>query len=265
MGNFCRSDCRNHLFIRTCSAAASVASKAGSRTRMKAMNQNGWLKTHVYLQPLASLQAQVNAEIAEIPIARASIPEWDGYADDFHAAVPLLHSPKACIDLEPVEERIASLVEKLAVSSLPHSLVEDSKILGSELRRVSDVPDPAGTWLSCGAPFISSVPGFLRYIGWKTFSLYLKPVVEAFGKWRDEEKWLQSYCPTCGSLPSLAQLVGKNPGRRRLLVCGCCGTRWWYNRTRCPFCGSQNNHQLSVLTIEGEAPLRIDHCESCSG
>jgi FdhE protein len=63
----------------------------------------------------------------------------------------------------------------------------------------------------------------------------------------------------------MAQLVGKDPGRRRLLSCGCCGTRWWYKRTGCPFCNSQNNHQLSVLTIEGEPALRIDHCESCSG
>ena len=232
---------------------------------MKAIDQNGWLKTHPYLQPLASLQAQVNAEIAEIPIASPAIPEWDGYADDFHAAVPLLHSAKAHIDLEPGQTYITALVEKLAESSLPHSLVEDSKILNSELRRVPNAHCAAVAWLLYGAPFTTSVPGFLRYIGWKTLSLYLDPVVRAFGKWRDEEKWFQSYCPTCGSLPSMAQLVGKDPGRRRLLACGYCRTRWWYKRTGCPFCDSQNNHHLSILTIEGEAPLRIDHCESCSG
>jgi FdhE protein len=229
------------------------------------MNQNGWLKTHSYLQPLASLQAQINAEIAEIPIVRPSIPEWDGYADDFYAAVPLLHSPKARIDLDPVEKYIALLVEKLAASSLPYSLAEESKVLNTELCQAPNAPCAAVGWLLHDAPFTTSVPGFLRYIGWKALSWYLGPVVQAFGKWRDEERWLQSYCPTCGSLPSMAQLVGKEPGRRRLLSCGCCGTRWWYRRTGCPFCDSQNNHQLSVLTIEGEASLRIDHCESCGG
>jgi FdhE protein len=63
----------------------------------------------------------------------------------------------------------------------------------------------------------------------------------------------------------MAQLVGKEPGRRRFLFCGCCGTRWSYKRTGCLFCDSQNDHRLSVLVIEGEAPLRIDHCEACSG
>ena len=232
---------------------------------MKAMDQNGWLQTHSYLQPLALLQAQVNAEIAQIPIASPAIPEWNCYADDFHAAVPLLHSPKARIDLEPVETYISSLAKKLAESSLPRNLLEDSKILSSELCRIPDAHCAAVAWLLYGAPFTTSVPGFLRYIGWKTLSLYLGPVVQAFGKWRDEEKWLHRYCPTCGSLPGMAQLIGKDPGRRRLLACGCCGTRWWYKRTGCPFCESQNNQQLSVLTIEGEAPLRIDHCESCSG
>lgn len=231
---------------------------------MKAMDQNGWLKTHSYLQPLASLQEQVNATIAEIPIASPSIPEWDGYVDDFHAAIPLLHSAKVHVDLEPAEQYIASLLEKLAVSPLPYSLVADSKILKSELCRAPNVHSAAVAWLLYGAPLTTSVPGFLRYIGWKTLSLYLDPVVQAFGKWRDEEKWLRGYCPTCGALPSMAQLAGKDPGRRRLLACGCCRTRWWYKRTGCPFCDSQN-HQLSVLTVEGESPLRIDHCESCSG
>lgn len=232
---------------------------------MKTMDQNGWLKTHSYLQPLASLQAQMDAEIAQIPVTSPAMPEWDGYADDFRSAIPLLHSPKARIDLGPVERYIALLAEKLAVSSLPHRLAEDGKILNGELCRVPNAPHAAVSWLLYGAPFTTSVPGFLRYIGWQTLSLYLAPVVHAFGKWRDEERWLHSYCPTCGSLPSMAQLVGKDPGRRRLLSCGCCGTRWWYRRTGCPFCDSQNNHQLSVLTIEGEAPLRIDHCDSCSG
>ncbi|PYY00055.1 MAG: hypothetical protein DMG64_17845 [Acidobacteria bacterium] len=79
------------------------------------------------------------------------------------------------------------------------------------------------------------------------------PLIEAFRKWRDEERWLRSYCPTCGSLPSMAQLVGKEPGRRRFLSCGCCGTRWPYKRTGCPFCDSQSDHRLSVLAIEGRS------------
>ena len=93
---------------------------------------------------------------------------------------------------------------------------------------------------------------------------YLRPVVNAFDGWRDEDRWLRRYCPTCGSLPAMAQLVGADPGRKRLLSCGCCGTRWQFKRTGCPFCET-DAQRLASVTIEGEGGLRIDHCESCGG
>jgi FdhE protein len=61
----------------------------------------------------------------------------------------------------------------------------------------------------------------------------------------------------------MAQLVGVDPGRRRLLSCGCCGTRWRYRRMACPFCESADDHRLSALAIEGEKYLRIDYCQFC--
>ena len=63
----------------------------------------------------------------------------------------------------------------------------------------------------------------------------------------------------------MAQLAGKDPGRRRLLLCGRCGTRWGYQRMDCPFCETQDRHRLAVLAVEGEGGLRIDYCESCRG
>jgi FdhE protein len=58
-------------------------------------------------------------------------------------------------------------------------------------------------------------------------------------------------------------LVGVDPGRMRLLSCGCCGTRWRFNRTGCPFC-ENDSQRLASVAVEGE-PTRIDHCESCGG
>jgi FdhE protein len=63
----------------------------------------------------------------------------------------------------------------------------------------------------------------------------------------------------------MGQLVGKDPGRLRLLSCGCCRTRWRYRRTGCPFCENRDDHRLSVLDIDGEDGLRIDYCETCRG
>ena len=63
----------------------------------------------------------------------------------------------------------------------------------------------------------------------------------------------------------MAQLVGVDQGRQRLLSCGCCGTRWHYERTGCPFCENGDDRRLGVVTVEGEGCLRIDYCESCKG
>src|SRR5688572_19583701 len=103
-----------------------------------------------------------------------------------------------------------------------------------------------------------------RFVAWTAMARFLRPVVSAFDDWREEERWLRRYCPTCGSLPAMAQLVGTDPGRMRLLSCGCCGTRWRFKRTGCPFCEA-DSQRLSSVSIEGEAGLRIDHCESCGG
>ena len=93
---------------------------------------------------------------------------------------------------------------------------------------------------------------------------FITPVVLAFESWRDEEKWQRRYCPTCGSLPAMAQLAGEEPGRRRLLSCGCCGTRWHFRRTCCPYC-ERDSQRLESVLIEGEPGLRIDHCAACGG
>jgi FdhE protein len=231
---------------------------------MTILNQNGWMQAHCYLQPLASVQAHVDAEIAGIPIPSCSIPELDTYGEDFQAGIPLLQSARVHIDVEPAEKYFALLVERLALSSLPGSLGVDSETLNAELRCAPNAAHLAIGSLLYHLGSATSVPGFLYYTGWKALSRYLGPLIQAFGKWRDEERWLRTYCPTCGSLPSMAQLAGKEPGRRRLLFCGCCATRWSYKRTGCLFCDSQNDHPLSVLIIEGEAPLRIDHCGTCS-
>jgi len=62
----------------------------------------------------------------------------------------------------------------------------------------------------------------------------------------------------------MAQLVGVDPAKKRLLSCGCCRTRWQYGRTRCPFC-DVDSHRLAIVAVEGEAGLRVDSCEACKG
>lgn len=229
------------------------------------MTLDVWLAKHPYLQPMANLHALIGAASDSLPIPAARIPEWDGYLEEFRAGVPLLSSTQAAIDLEDVEGSVSFLLDKLAAKQLPGAYAEESRDLSAELHEDASSLRRAVAWLLDQDSFAPSHPGLLYYLGWTVLAAYLRPVVSAFDNWRDEERWLRNYCPTCGAPPAMAQLVGVEPGRLRLLSCGCCRTRWRYRRTGCPFCEQEDDHRLAAVAIEGENGLRIDYCETCKG
>jgi FdhE protein len=229
------------------------------------MTQDVWLAKHPYLQKVADLQALIDAALAEVSIPSACVPSWDDYLIDFHAGIPLLRSPRVAIDFHDLEKVLTSLVEALALRRLPGGLAQNSRTLEGQLNGDRDSPRRALAWLLDNDSFTPTNPGLLRYLGWTVLARYLSPVVDAFSGWRDEERWLRSYCPTCGALAAMAQLVGTDPGRLRFLSCGCCRSRWRYRRTGCPFCQRADDHRLAVVAVAGEAGLRIDYCEACSG
>jgi len=229
------------------------------------MTRDVWLVKHPYLQRVADLQALVDAAVAEVHIPGACVPSLDDYISDFHAGIPLLLSSKVAIDFRDMERVLTPPIEALASKPLPGKLAQDSRTLATQLHGDHDSPRRALAWLLDSNSFTPTNPGLLRYLGWSVLARYLRPVVDAFSDWRDEERWLRSYCPTCGSLAAMAQLVGTDPGRLRFLSCGCCRSRWRYRRTGCPFCQSVDDHRLAVVAVEGEAGLRIDYCEACSG
>jgi FdhE protein len=229
------------------------------------MTLEDWLTRHTYLQSVADFQLQVEAALSLVPIPVPSICHWDDYVCDFLNGVPLLHSPGAAIDLQPAEEVITRVIHELASRALHSLCAEQITALAGELRGEQVTPHPVLGWLIHGKELPSNHPGLLRYLGWTALRRFLRPIVVDFAEWRDEEQWLRRYCPTCGSLPAMAQLVGMDSGRIRLLSCGCCGTRWRYRRIGCTFCENENDHRLPVLSIEGENGLRIDGCDLCGG
>jgi FdhE protein len=229
--------------------------------------RDSWLAAHSYLQPLARWTTLVEDAAAGMDAATAAIPDWTSYADEFRDGLPMLPSAEAGIDLEPAGRMTVALVETLSVSAPPEGPSADLAALARELRQDTEAPRRIAAWLLGGDGPATSSPGLLRYLAWSATRPFLAPAARSFAAWRDEEReqaWLRRYCPTCGSGPAMAQLVGRDPGRRRTLVCGSCQTRWQFRRTQCPFC--ENDAQsLTALTVEGESGLRIDHCESCHG
>lgn len=226
------------------------------------MTTDLWMEAHSYLRPLADLSAQVDHAAAGIDVPDACMPDWEDYRADFLAGVPLLPSTAAAVDLEPGGRMAGAILERLASETSSGRLAAETRALDTELRREARVSRRLADFLLGDETLRPPFPGLSRYLAWTATARFLRPVVNAFDGWRDEERWLRSYCPTCGSLPAMAQLIGVDPGRRRLLSCGCCGTRWRYRRIGCPFCESADDHRLSALAIEGEN-LRIDYCQSC--
>ena len=228
------------------------------------MTRTSWLEAHPYLRPVADLAAEVETSLATLDVRPALISHWDDYRHDFVAGVPLLSSADASVDLEPGGRMTVELVERLATSPSTTWVTTSARALESDLRRTPDLAARIVDVLVADATLAPEHSGLLRYLAWTATARFLRPVIEAFASWRDEERWGRRYCPTCGSLPSMAQLIGADTGRRRLLSCGCCSTRWSFTRTACPFCES-DAQRLSSLTLETEGGLRIDHCQACRG
>ncbi len=223
-----------------------------------------WLAAHPYLRPLADLAAQVDRAIADVDVLDARVPDWEDYREDFRAGVPLLSSAGAAVDLEAGGRMAVSLLDRLSADASPEWLAAQSRALCAELQSTPGVSHRIVDFALGDDTITLPFPGLMRYVAWTAMARYLNSIVNEFARWRDDDRWMRRYCPTCGSAPAMAQLVGADPGRKRLLSCGGCGTRWQFKRTGCPFCES-DSERLSSISIEGEPRLRLDHCESCRG
>ena len=209
------------------------------------MTLDDWLTSHAYLAEVARVRREIDEAVA---VATPPLPvpfDWDDYAEDFITGVPLLLSA-ARVDLHPAGWAVMATFDLLSIDA-PDA-----------------TPDRVIEWLLGDDKWQPEDGGPLRTVGWISLAASLRPVVDAISAWKDDEKWLRRYCPCCGSSPAMAQLVGVDPGRRRLLTCGRCATQWRYGRTMCPFC-EKDEQKLASVVIEGESGLRVDYCESCKG
>ena len=228
------------------------------------MTRQEWLRTHAFLDPIASLHDRVDGALAAIRGPLVALPSWDDHAADYHEGVPLLRGAGAAVDLAPAGGTTIELIDALAAGPESDRIAAEARALAAALRGVAAPAQRVADFLLGDDSFQPSSAGLLRFLGWQTTRRFLEPLLNGFAKWRDQDRWQRSECPTCGWWPAMAQLVGVDPGRMRFLCCGCCGTRWRYRRTACPFCVG-DTHRVQVLDVEGEGGLRIDHCETCRG
>lgn len=220
------------------------------------MTREAWLARHPYLQPVAGIRALIEAAAGRLSGTVPCEPDWQNYLADFQHGIPLLESERAAIEVSGPFTIVLSMLDALLSRPLPPGFGSQCRALQASLHLESEGGQ---------TPETPENPGLFRCLLWAVLARDLGPLVAAFARWRDEERWLRNYCPTCGELPAMGQMVGKEPRRLRLLSCGCCGTRWRYRKTGCPFCERTDDHRLAVVGVEGENGLRIDYCDRCQG
>jgi FdhE protein len=73
--------------------------------------------------------------------------------------------------------------------------------------------------------------------------------------------WREGYCPICGGLPAMGELVGEE-GQKRL-HCSLCATSWEALRLSCSSCGNQESDSLEYFSATGDTGYRVDICRKC--
>lgn len=147
--------------------------------------------------------------VEKLDVPADALPEWEAHLAEHRAGVPLLSNRVAAVDLGPAAPGIATLVPRLEPGSLPAPLAAELTALGEAVRGGSGLPAAVVDWLAGDESEAVPSPGLLRFLGWAVLARFLRPVVEAFGRWRDEERWLRTFCPTCGSAPAMAQIADR--------------------------------------------------------
>lgn len=229
------------------------------------MTLDQWISTHPYLQPIGEFYSRVTTAVKQVPTTTIQIPNWADYEEDYEQGLPLFKSARVAVDYTELARIISSLLEQLSSGSPSAALTQECRELGRQFRINTERLERALEGLLVDDESGPIHPGLFRHVAWRAMVQYFGPLLSSFQKWRDEESWSNPYCPVCGSRPSMTQLITAESSRRRVLVCGCCGTRWNFPRMRCPFCENANDHRLFVLAIQGEKHLRIDYCDACSG
>jgi FdhE protein len=225
-----------------------------------------WIAAHPFLENLARFQAVLDGVPA--PAQPIAIPTFDVYAGDHGLGVPLLHSATARVDVGPAGPLLAAMARAAAAAPLPEKLSAAVKAIDAHLAKPG-AAEQVVRWAVSGDGAPPPAEGIARFLAWRALARSLAPVVTAYARWRDEDRWAHGICPTCGAPPAMAQLVEHAAGRARLLACSLCETRWKYRRVGCPSCeqehGRDAGQKIDLLELEGDEPLRIDACQDCKG
>lgn len=227
-----------------------------------------WLRQHPHLEELARLHHRIEEILQELDEDEISLPELSELTQD---ALPVLHRQHLAPQFfTQAGASLRQLMERLPDPGLPQGLNHQCQLVQERFQQAPAEAEEVITKQVEGGHAQGNEGGeqvFFRFFSWmilRKFLLPLRDLVQERLEQQDIPLWQEPYCPFCGHGPALAQLKSTRGGRRRHLVCGSCGLTWGYQRTGCPYCGTNEQDQQAILELK-EGSLRIDLCKQCKG
>lgn len=226
--------------------------------------QEQWIESHPYLRNVAEFQQTIAEVFTTLTPRPVPTPDWKSIFTGYGQGVPLLESLPAESEYSAAAgELLLAGVTELQKCDLTKAVAASAKALEDYLQTSEEKRLRAIEWVESGDSDVAPpAAGLLRVLAWSAIRHTMAAVLTSYAEMRKEEEWLRAYCPVCGALPSLAHVLHDQP---RTLACGCCLESWQFKRIGCPFCGNDDQNQLSVLTIEQEPLFRLDACGACHG
>jgi FdhE protein len=147
-------------------------------------------------------------------------------------------------------DRIREAIESGSISVaslLAASLARDQEAIRQGATHRGLAPDLV--WLVAEL----AVSPFAHALQQLLFGASADPIVEAL------QSWQHGYCPSCGSWPALAEVVGG----QRILRCSFCAAGWELSSYACIYCGESGHPFVTAAPDEERKDRRIEVCGTC--
>ena len=193
--------------------------------------------------------------------------DLDGWEPRRQAGFPLLTGEALQIEVEPAGKFVAALIE---------SLIELGQEGKAELKLMAQAQNAGNIpidklLVACMEKDRAPLEAVAAEVEIPSALLeYVCSTALAFGlqNWCGSHSqplfdgWQEGYCPICGGIPAMGELVGEE-GQKQL-HCSICATGWKVTRLKCSYCGNEETDSLEYFTAEGEVGYRVDICRKCS-
>jgi FdhE protein len=177
--------------------------------------------------------------------------------------IPALHEATINLDITVFKRLLLDMVETAGLRQEWPELVDTLNSIDlAQFAQAVIEWDLAAIDRLIDAPAVS--PALLMTLG----GCAILPQMHAIHAHRQDDfasaGWRSSYCPVCGSWPTLAEQRGLE--KAIFLRCGRCFSEWPSRHQYCIFCGNDDHERLGYMAIEGERESRrVMTCDECQG